>query len=191
MTKLLETIKCVNGIAQHLPYHQARLEKSLRALKQPCRLNLETLIDAPANGTWRCRIVYDGVHAKIEYFPYSPRTVNALKALCADTIDYALKYADRSALDALFMQRGSCDDVVIIQNGYLSDTTIANIAIYENGRWLTPASPLLEGTTRARLLDEEKLFAGDISLERACNAERIAIFNALLGFVDVPNGIMA
>lgn len=151
---LLETLRCEEGIPLHLPYHQQRMERSLRALGSECRYRLEALIAPPSEGIYRCRVLYDAESIRIEYHPYVPRVISSLKIIRADDLDYRLKYADRSRLNELFEQRGECDDVLIVRNGFLTDTTIANIALRIGGRWLTPEAPLLEGTTRARLIEE-------------------------------------
>lgn len=74
---------------------------------------------------------------------------------------------------------------MIIKNGLISDTTIANIAIYLDGIWITPKKPLLKGTTRDRYLKEGKLIEKDISAEDL-KASKIALMNAMIDF-DILN----
>jgi 4-amino-4-deoxychorismate lyase len=102
-------------------------------------------------------------------------------------IDYNLKYADRSALEALKAERPDADDVLIVKNGYVTDTTIANIAFFDGERWLTPATPLLEGTTRARLIDEGVLTPAPIRYDAIDHFKSVALFNALQGFVKMKH----
>ena len=45
------------------------------------------------------------------------------------------------------------DEVVIVKNGFISDTTISNLAFFDGSEWHTPNTPLLKGTKRAELLD--------------------------------------
>ena len=113
-----------------------------------------------------------------------------LRAVIDNGIDYEDKTTERSALEALYAQRGDADDVLIVQNGLITDTTVANVACLIGGCWLTPARPLLEGTARARLLAEGKLREADITLTMAMAAEKIAVMNALSGFVEVAGGIL-
>lgn len=101
------------------------------------------------------------------------------------------KYADRSALDALQTQNGACDSVLIVQNGYITDTPIANVAFLQNGLWYTPHTPLLAGTTRARLIDEGRLHVRPIRVDKLSQYEGLALLNAMLGFHIVQDGIMA
>lgn len=187
---LLETIRCENGVALHLSYHQARLNRSLQALNASQTYNLHSLIIPPSNGVYRCRFLYDETRYSIEFHPYSPRTLSSLKLIHSNTIEYPLKYSDRETLNTLFEQRGECDDVLIVKNGFLSDTTIANIALKIDGQWLTPDTPLLMGTTRSRLIEEGFLTPSPLRPEDITKATNIALMNAMVGFIEVENGIM-
>ena len=189
--QLLETIRCEHGSAQHLPYHQRRLEKSLKAINSTAHYDLAALITPPDEHLYRCRVLYDEAYLDVQYIPYQKRVIQQLQAIEADHLDYALKYADRTALDELFTQRGSSDDILIIKNGLVTDTTIANIAFFDAGRWITPTDPLLKGTTRARLIAEKKIFEQTISVDDLNRFEGFALMNAMIGFENVKNGIIS
>lgn len=188
--KFLETIKADDGHLFHLEYHQKRLNRSIASLGSDVRYELRDLLRPPQSGLYRCRILYDDADITIEYLPYKTRIFHLLQAVIDDNIEYHYKYAQRERLDELFAQREHCDDIVIVRNGMLTDTTIANIALYDGNRWVTPASPLLEGTTRTRLIDAGKLTEADISLDTLNRYHATAIMNAMLGFVQVENGII-
>ncbi|MGA9045614.1 aminotransferase class IV [Sulfuricurvum sp.] len=187
---LLETLRCENGSLVHLSYHQERLEKSLRLLQIEKSYDLRALVIPPAAGIYRCRFLYNADSYAIEFHPYTPKTITSLKLVTADSLDYALKYSDRENLNHLFDQRGMCDDVLIVKNGLLTDTTIANIALQIEGKWLTPNAPLLMGTTRTRLLKEGFLTPASLHIDDIAKATKIAIMNAMLGFIEVQNGII-
>lgn len=72
----------------------------------------------------------------------------------SDTIDYRYKSTDRKELEALYALRGNQDDVLIVRNNLLTDTSIANVALEKEGVWYTPRTPLLKGTKRALLLEQ-------------------------------------
>lgn len=186
----LETIRCVDGSALHLSHHQKRLNDSLASLNIEKYYHLESLIIPPSEGIFRCRVLYDADTISIEYHPYSSRSVISLKLIHADTLEYPLKYANRHELDTLFAQRGECDDVLIVRHGLLTDTTIANIALYIDGAWRTPKNPLLMGTTRARLLEEGFLIPETLRPADIAKSERFALMNAMVGFIEVENGII-
>ncbi len=189
--KLLETIRCEQGRPAHLAYHQQRVERSLRQLGYACHLDLASLIAPPDAALYRCRVVYDATSASVEYIPYQAKSIQTLQLLRADTLDYALKYADRTELDLLFAQRGAADDILIVQNGLITDTSIANIAFFDGTRWLTPKHPLLAGTTRARLLDEKRIIEKEIAPGDLADFTTFALLNAMVGFQQVKDGIIA
>lgn len=187
---LLETIRCEGGIAHHLSYHQKRLETSLRMVGVSTPYNLSELIIPPDDALYRCRFLYTSHSFTIEFHPYTPKKTSTLRLIPNDIITYSYKFADRHALNALYEQRNGCDDVLILKNNLLTDTSIANIAFYLDNQWLTPETPLLEGTTRARLIDEGKIFPARLSAFDARNASKIALMNAMIGWVEMENGII-
>lgn len=173
----LETIKIVDGKALHLEYHQERLNT---ALNSSHRHILQNVINPPSKGLYRCRIVYDIDKIDIEYLSYSKRTVNSLKLVYDDTIVYDKKYANRELIDKLFTQKEDADDILIVKNGYVTDTSIANIAFYDGKEWFTPKTPLLKGTCRARLLATKKLKEKEIKVSEIKNYKKIALMNAMI-----------
>ena len=187
---LFETIRCEDGLAAHLDYHQKRLASSLQCLGSKTLFDLDKLIIPPSNGLYRCRFIYDADSYRIEYHPYLPRTINSLRLITDDTVHYPLKYTHRNELNALFERRGTCDDVLIVKDGILKDTTIANIALKIDGQWITPQTPLLYGTTRARLIDEGFLNPAILTTDDLSHAQKVAIMNAMVGFVEIENGII-
>ncbi len=186
----LETIRVEDGIAFNLEYHQQRLNHTLTSFGITTDIALSTLIIPPPEGLFRCRIVYDGHDIDISYHPYSARVFRSLQAVICDDIEYSFKYADRGPIDRLFTQRADSEDIAIVKNGLITDTSIANLAFYDGSKWFTPKTPLLHGTTRQRLLDEGKLVTRDIHLESIADYQKIAVMNAMVGFLEVENGII-
>ncbi|MDP3464662.1 MAG: aminotransferase class IV [Sulfuricurvum sp.] len=187
---LLETIRCEGGIAHHLPYHQKRLETSLRMVGERTSYNLSELIIPPDDALYRCRFLYTALSFSIEFHPYTPKKISTLRLIPDDTINYPCKFAHREALNDLFEQRNGCDDVLILKNNLITDTSIANIALFLDNQWLTPKIPLLEGTTRARLIDEGKISPAHLRASDVHNASKIALMNAMIGWVEMENGII-
>ena len=182
---LLETIRVQTGEAQHLDYHNQRFNnsrKSLFGIDKP--LDLGKVIIPPDDQLYRCRILYDREVRKIEYFPYQAKTIQKI-ALIESSIRYNYKYADRKRLEALLAASPQSDEVLIVQNGYLTDTTIANIAFLEKGRWITPDKPLLQGTTRERLIDEGFLTPKAIQKDEIHRFDSFALMNAMIGFTVI------
>ena len=178
----LETIRCEDGKALHLHYHQLRYESVLHSLGSQEYKNLANLIKPPRQGVYRCRVSYTTQEISIEYLPYEKRKVSRLKLLHADTIKYSKKYKNREEINQLFEKKAEADDILIVQNKKITDTSIANIAFFDGKRWYTPKEPLLKGTTRARLLDEGKIFEKDIFEKDIYCFQRVALLNAMIDF---------
>jgi 4-amino-4-deoxychorismate lyase len=104
-----------------------------------------------------------------------------LKIISSD-IEYSLKYANRDALNALLQSNKEVDEVIIEKNGYLTDTTISNIAFFDGKHWVTPEKPLLEGTMRAKLINEGFLHTKQIKKEDLQSYSYVALMNAMIGF---------
>lgn len=188
MCRFIETICIEDGQILNLPRHQQRVDSTRRHyFGQMPRLNLGEHIrnTGCGNGRIRCRVTYGADIQNIEYFPYHIRSVKTLKPVECDSMEYSYKYADRSALDSLFTRRGEADDILIVRNGLLTDTSIANIALWDGRQWHTPARPLLKGTRRAELLDNGILTEHDIPVEKIWTYRKIRLFNAMLHFGEI------
>lgn len=182
MCLFIETIRIENGRICNLDYHAARFNRTRAAFgKDSALVALSDMVSPPsAEGVYKCRVVYGEEIEEVTYAPYRMREVSSLRLIASDTIDYTYKSADRSQLNALFGQRGRADDVLIVRNGYLTDTSIANVALYDGNKWCTPAFPLLKGTKRAELLDKGLIVEREITwLQLGCFS-RIMLFNALI-----------
>jgi len=187
LSLLLETIKIEDGTVNNLSYHQARFNTSRKELFNiRDEIDLASLIQAPKTGLYRCRIVYDKKVHTVEYIPYAPKEIKKLKIVTSN-IEYKYKYANRKELDALLAREHGFDEIIIEKEGYLTDTTIANIAFYDGDRWLTPSQALLPGTMRAKLLDERFLHPKEIKKEDLKNYSQIALMNSMIGFKILNN----
>ncbi len=170
MCLLLETIRIENGRIRNLEYHNRRFNASrmdLFGLAGDADLaSMITLPDELGAGVFRCRVLYRHEIERVEFLPHSPRMVRSLKLVHADNIQYAYKYADREVLESLFEMRGGCDDILIIRNGFVTDTSVGNIAFRKaDGSWITPDTPLLKGTMRMCLLETGRIHEGTVRPE--------------------------
>ncbi|WP_345979475.1 aminotransferase class IV family protein [Sulfurimonas sp. HSL3-2] len=188
---LLETIKAIDGEIQHLSYHQSRYENSLRTLNKTIKYDLKEFITPPKEGVYRCRVIYNENDINVTYHPYAFNEINSLKLLTDDTIDYPLKYENRTELDRLFDLRGECDDILIVKNSLLTDTSKANIALFDGSKWYTPKNPLLQGTSRARHLDQGRIFERTLHIDDLSSFSEVAVLNAMVDFYIVKNGIIS
>jgi 4-amino-4-deoxychorismate lyase len=177
---LLETIKIEDGQVANMEWHNKRCNKSrLELFKIREKLDLNKFINAPTSGLYRCRILYNQKIESIEYIPYKPKNITYIKVIKSQ-IDYSHKYNNREELTQL--KQKFYDEIIIEKDGFLTDTSIANIAFYTKGVWVTPKIPLLKGTLRAKLLHQNFLVEKNIKKEEISNFSHFALMNAMIGF---------
>lgn len=189
MCRFIEALRIEDGRIYDVLLHNARLNRTLaeNGVHLPSPVRLEAFIHPEGHRErTKCHVDYgmEGVEG-ITYAPYRPRLVRSLALVDGGAVDYRFKYADRSRLDALFAERGRADDVLIVRNGFLTDTTIANVALYDGCQWVTPAHPLLEGTKRRRLLAQGILVEKDIPVAGIFAYRKICTLNAMLDFREM------
>lgn len=178
----IETIKAVDGEIFHIEYHQERYETVLSSFGIDEFKNLSEFLNPPKWGVYRCRIVYDSTNINVTYHEYKKREITTLKLIFDNDIEYRFKSTDREGIDSLFSQKDEGDEILIIKNLLITDTSIANIAFYKDGIWLTPKNPLLKGTTRERLLREGKVVEADIRVQELRSFSQVALLNAMVDF---------
>lgn len=181
--QFVETIKVVDGVAQNLDLHQRRMDATMTHFAPDAeRLIINPSNIACGNGVWKARIVYtpETGHMTYESAPYSLRPLHSLRTLTADDIDYKYKSTDRRHLQFLHDACTDADDALIVRHGLVTDTTYANVAIWDGTRWLTPSEPLLRGTRRAALLRDGKIFESEIPASSLTPTTPIMVFNAMI-----------
>jgi len=181
-----ETIKCEDEEVFNLHYHNQRISRTIGM-----NINLQEYIYPPNNKLLKCKVIYDqdGI-INIEYLPYKERDINSFKIIIDNQIEYKFKSIDRKNIDKLYNKKVNCNEIIIIKNGYITDTSIANIAIFENGIWLTPKKPLLQWTTLDRLIDLDYIKQSNITLKQLQQTSKIALMNAMIGFKVIENFII-
>lgn len=176
--KYFETIKCDDYEIFNLNYHNKRVSNTVGL-----NLNLQEYVYPISNDLLRCKLIYSeqGIE-DVQYFKYQKREIKSFKIIYDNKIEYSKKFLDRTYIDKLFKQKDNADEIIIIKNNLLTDTSIANIAIFDGTSWITPKKPLLYGTTRARLLEEKMVFEKDITLDMLKEAKKVALMNAMIDF---------
>jgi 4-amino-4-deoxychorismate lyase len=130
--------------------------------------------------------LYNTTLQNIEYIPYQEKEIKTL-AIVETNLIYNYKYANRDAINELATLNSDMDDILIVQDGYIQDTSIANIAFYDSTTWFTPSQPLLKGTMREKLIDEGFLQVKAIKKEDLYKYSQVALMNAMIGFRVLKN----
>ena len=188
MCQLFETIKIIGGEPQNLSMHDKRMNRSRRKLfGNNDLLKLSDYIAVPnadKDRIIRCRVIYAISINSIEFSPYIPTNIKTLKIVDAGTLVYDYKYLDRSRLTAL-IDKSAADDILIMRNGCVTDVSFANIVFTDGERWITPDTPLLQGTMRKLLLLKGLIKMDRITINDLSLFTHFRLINAMLGF-DAP-----
>jgi 4-amino-4-deoxychorismate lyase len=189
MSRFIESIKLLDGQFYRLPFHQARVNGVFECFfpnTQP--FDLELLLKSenfPKKGTYKCRIVFDSNIQLIEFVPYSRREIKSLKLVETQIEPTAYKSEQREKINEAYNQRANCDDIIMLNYGYLSDASYWNIALWDGKNWCTPTRPIIYGTQRAALLQSGKIIEKNILKENLLNYKRIRLFNAMVEFGEI------
>lgn len=183
MSLLFETIKCQNRQLHNLFYHNNRVRWTLENLFGIIGdFDFENIIEIPdwvGEGLYRCRVSYDEEISKVEFFEYNFKHPKIIQLNEYHSFNYEFKYEDRSNFQNLLKLYPDADDVIITQNGRLTDATYANLAFFDGSKWFTPNTYLLLGTKREYLLDNQLLYEEEIAVKDLTKFKRIALINAM------------
>lgn len=185
MYRLFETIRINNGVPENIYLHNERMNRSRKAIcNKKDLLNLEDYVTVPVDmkeGIVKCRIIYSESVISVEFTKYVPANVKTLKKVDAGTIKYDHKYLDRSRLISL-IDKGVADDIIIIRNNCVTDTSYSNIVFTDGKNWITPDTPLLPGTMREYLLRKGVISQERITVNDISRFTHFRLINAMLMF---------
>lgn len=195
MYQFIESIRVINGKAELLHQHLVRIERTCKKFYIKQHLNKETLFhlldQCPIdNAVYKLRILYGLIHEDktseptapyiYSYINYSLPKIESLQIVHDDCIDYSYKYSNRSNINTLFEKRLACDDVLIVRNGLVTETSYCNIAFYDGVDWFSPEDPLLYGTRLTELISNKMIFPAHISVADFVQFTKISLFNSMI-----------
>lgn len=183
MSLLFETIKCQNRRLHNLFYHNKRVRRTFENLFGIIGdFDFESNIEIPdwvGEGLYRCRVSYAEEINKVEFFEYNFKHPKVIQLDEYQSFNYDFKYEDRSGFQNLLKLYSKADDVIVTQNGLLTDATYANVAFFDGTKWFTPTTYLLLGTKREYLIDNQLLYEEEIAVKDLSKFKRIALINAM------------
>lgn len=190
MCQFLETIQLLDGEFKRLPLHQKRMELAVKSRygNENVILNLrERLnnIDFPKTGLYKCRVIYSTLIEKIEFQTYNTPAINSLKIIHVTIPSLPYKLFDRTDYQNAFNQKGNHDDVLLIKDGLLTDTSYCNVALFDGKEWFTPTTPLIYGINRSELLSSKKILTKDIHISELNQYTHISLFNAMNAHLSI------
>ena len=191
MSQFIESLAYQDGDYPLIKWHQKRVNETFKEFFSDTKpFDLNSILPSPrSNGLQKIRLVYDQKSTQVEVIPYQKKKISGLIMIEANDINYAFKCADRSSLESLFEKRGASDDILIIKNGYITDSYYANVCFWDGVKWYTPTTYLLNGVRRQYLLDKKLLEERLIKASDIKHYQKISLFNALIDHRDLQLSI--
>ena len=184
----IEVLKVKDGVFIDPQPHIDRIFRTTkRFFSEPLMVELtnDMIPDDMLNGLVKCRIVYSNAIKSIDFESYTMRTIESLCIIENDLINYKYKYLNRDAINNLFAQRNDCDDILIVKNSLITDTSYTNVVFQDhNGKLFTPTTTLLSGTKRKKLLDAGTIHAKEIYVNDIKLYKGVYLINAMIDIED-------
>jgi 4-amino-4-deoxychorismate lyase len=191
MSQFFESIRFNDGIAENLNFHQARVHKTLNAFDASHNsIELTTIIQElvlPTLGLFKLKISYDlngNYEAKCNPYQYKQINHFALVDIKGQSYDY--KYENRDWINEALAQSGK-DEIMMHDDGLIKDCSYTNIIFFDGVNWHTPQSPLLEGTQRAKLIQEGIIISKALHINDLPNFIEFKCINAMIHWEDAIN----
>jgi 4-amino-4-deoxychorismate lyase len=170
-----------------MSYHNQRMNQSraeLFACKDTLQLEKEIILPADLDdGLYKCTIVYEKEIKNIQIVPYIFKRIDHIRIVQNDSINYKYKYFDRSCFKDM-MADVKTEEILIVKNNCLTDTSFSNIILSDENKWVTPSMPLLCGTMRQYLLDQKMIYEEDILVRDLLHFKTLRLINAMNTFED-------
>ena len=132
MFPLFETIAVENYKPKLLEYHQQRMDNSfLKLFHQINPFSLSKLfleLNIKSNGLLKWKVEYNCDDCISFVTPYSPRLIRCVKFVEINPdFDYSMKFCNRDYFDALKKDNSEYNELILLKNGNLTDSTFSNI----------------------------------------------------------------
>jgi len=186
-SRLLETIKLLDGKPQNFNLHWNRMLRSVSELYGTIpdfsQKDVVALIPSGLYGVYKFRLIYTQKIICSEYEPYSMKIPKSWKLVEVDEFDYHLKYQDRHFINQMRKTyEMEADDIIFVKNGLLTDASYSNIVFSDGADYWTPATPMLLGTQREFLIKAGIIKERTISHKDLRHFSHFKLINAMLSF---------
>jgi len=190
---LFETIRVQNNKLRNIDYHNNRVNYSLLKLfgiKK--KWDLGDIIKIPEltdNVVYRCKFTYSNEPGQLEFIPYTIRRVKFLYTVECSEFDYSFKFLNRNAFENFKqnISKPEISDIILLKNGWITDTSFSNIVLHDGQKWYTPANPLLKGTKREYYLNQQIIYEDNIHVNDLYKYKIIRLINAMIDLEEAPD----
>lgn len=201
MFPLFETIKIQNLRIQNPEFHLERIRNSRSTLWNNTKTNdfenlfneleLKELKELIPEQIYKLKVIYNSQSNQFTITPYYKRNITSLKQVVADGLEYPLKYTDRRNIEHLLSdslkdkEDKENSDIIIIKNGFVTDSSYANLVFAKNNELFTPKECLLKGTKRAKYLKEGQILEKSIRAEEIQLNDSVFLINSMLDIGEI------
>jgi 4-amino-4-deoxychorismate lyase len=186
MSQFFESIRVKDGIAEQLGFHQLRVNKTLKAFDASNHsIELASIVQQlvlPADGLFKLKISYDlNGNYQSAFTPYQYKQIQNFALVDIKEQSYDYKFSNRDWINEALIQSGK-DEIMMHDGGLIKDCSYTNIVFYDGVNWYTPAVPLLEGTQRAKLIEEGIIQPKALYVQDIPNFKKFKCINAMLNW---------
>ena len=188
MSLFFETICVRDGEMELLDLHEERMQRARKeklGLTDPLSLRSFRVPVSARKGKFKCRVEYGETIEHVTFEKYEPIVYERFRMVNADSAEYAHKFIDRSTLLAM-LESVSPDGLIIVKDGFITDSYHANLAFYDGENWYTPRTPLLRGCMREWLVRTGQLASAAIRPTDLSRFTHFRQINSMLGFDESP-----
>ncbi len=192
MCLLFESIRVEDQTILHLPEHLARMNHSRSVLfssRDNILLSPDQIPLICGPGIFKLKIIYDTKIQSIELSQYQKRNIKIPRLIFDDTICYPHKFLERRAFDKVKREFPEFDEYLFVKDGMITDSSFSNLAFLKDETWFTPASCLLPGTRRNRLIENRTLTVRDIHPADLQEFSHVSYINAMLDIGELQHPV--
>ena len=185
MSQFIESIKVEDQQIFLLDLHQKRIEDTFSHYEKDCKINIKEIfnsLDHTGDGLYKFRIEYDLENSvRTQMIPYAISELDDFELIINNDINYNFKSSDRDHLQKIKNQ-SQAQEVIIIQNNEVTDTSFSNLIFLKDKTWYTPKTYLLNGVMRQSLLNSENIKEYEITQDNIKEFSHFKVINALNDF---------
>lgn len=186
MYPYIETICLIDGKLRNLRFHNRRMNLTRKMIFGSLNfIDLQNCIQISENfrtGKYKVRVLYTQDIIDIQIHKYQIVPIETLKAVeMRQDFTYFYKSSQRQYF-ATLLNEHNCNDLILMRNRVLTDTTYTNLIFFDGARWFSPKQCLLAGCMRQALLEEGKIELATIRLDDLKSFRSFKRINAMMNF---------
>lgn len=186
--RFIESIRIENKLPALLEFHQERLRKTFSHFGKGNAVfylkNILQSMEISTDAVYKLRIIYDlEGNWDTELLPYTISETKCFQLMENPSIDYSYKYENRDIFLEM-KQKSTADEIILTQNGNITDTSFSNLIFLKNEQWYTPKTYLLNGVQRQFLLKNHLIKETEIHIENLREFTHFKLINAMRGLSE-------